>query len=115
MSQPVLSHAQAAPKPVAAAPVQKPAEVAVEAATTAAVEATTSTASKAKVAAFKPVVMQAKVEVQQKVTASTAKPSFAPKDAKDEEDPFQPTLDASDVATENEVNPSSDEIETMDE
>ena len=111
MSQPVLSHAQAAPKPVAAAPVQKPAEVAVEAA--AAVEATTTTA--AKVAAFKPVVMQAKVEVQQKVTASTAKPSFAPKDAQVEEDPFQPTLDASDVATENEVNPSSDEIETMDE
>ena len=94
MSQPVLSHAQAAPKPVAAAPVQKPAEVAVEAA--AAVEATTTTAAKAEVAAFKPVVMQAKVEVQQKVTASTAKPSFAPKDAQVEEDPFQPTLDASD-------------------
>lgn len=36
------------------------------------------------------------------VTASTAKPNFAPKDAKDEEDPFQPTTDASDVAVQDE-------------
>ena len=52
------------------------------------------------------------------VTASTAKPNFAPKDAKDEEDPFTPTTDASDVAVqdeEDEVVPSSDPIEAMDE
>lgn len=59
-SQPILSHAQAAPKPVAAAPVQKPTEAKVEVTTT--VAATTSTTAKAKVAVAKPVQVQAKVE-----------------------------------------------------
>lgn len=127
-----MSTAQAAPKPVAAtvateaAPKPIAAKVEVAATTTAKVATTTTakvatqtqvkTQAKAAVAVAvaKPVAakVEAKVEakvqakVEATVTASTAKPSFAPKEAKVEDDPFKPTEDASDLETKDEIVPN---------